>query len=523
MTPDKGSNLSIETAAGSIARNELGVEASRVSSYLSTRALLVLVFLILIFTLAARQVADPDFWWHLKTGQFICETRSIPHTDIFSTGFAGKEWITHEWLSEVFIYLVYRAAGFGGLMVTFALLISAACAVAYRQCAKRAGHPYVAGGALVLGALAAAPTWGVRPQIFTFLLASVFLSLLYDFREDPKRRSIWWSIPLMALWVNLHAGFAVGLALILLTMVGMVLEQLLTPDRSIRFQWQQLRTLGLVLLACVAAVTLNPNGLRLYSYPFETLTSRAMMRYIEEWHSPDFHEPMFLPLAFLFLAVFASLALSRKRIGVGSLVLLLATGFGALRSGRNVSFFVLVAMPLLAEHSWDWLTAQRWGKWLTLPEKSEAAGKAVLKVVLNVLLLICAPLAIASMRVQRNVATQVSNESQQYPAAAVDFLRTHQLPQPLYNEYGWGGYLIWKLSPEYRVHIDGRADVYGDAFMEEFLNTHDGGVGWQESLDKHRVRTVMIKPDCALASLLRQDHSWQKAFEDNQSVIFVKQ
>jgi hypothetical protein len=491
--------------------------------YLSARSLLVLVFLLLIFTIAARRIVDPDFWWHLKTGQYLIQTRGIPHTDIFSSLFSGKEWITHEWLSEIVMYSVYRATGYGGLIVTFALIITTGFAIAYRRCAKKAGHPYVSGAALLLGALAAAPTWGVRPQVFSFLLASIFLSLLEDFQRNERQQSIWWLVPLMVLWVNMHAGFAVGIVLILLVIVGMMLDRALSPGDSLTFLWPRMRSLCLVLIACVAAVLINPSGARLYLYPFETLTSHAMMRYIDEWRSPDFHELLFQPLAFLILAVFSALALSRKRIRVSQLLLLLATGWASLRSGRNVPFFVLVAMPLLAEHGWDWLTSQRWAQWLTKPEEREVGAQAALKIVLNVLLLLVAPLILAGWRVQQSVVNQPSVFAHEFPEAAVEFMRIHRPPQPVYNEYGWGGYLIWKLYPDYRVYIDGRADVYGDAYVEEFLDTYAGEPGWNEVLDRNGVRTVLIKPDAALASLLRQQNGWQKVFEDHESVIFVKQ
>src|SRR5882672_1023317 len=156
MTPNTRNDIALEFGSTVVASPAHAVgKSSRLDRYLSTRALLVFVFMVFIFTIAARQILDPDFWWHLKTGQFLFETRSIPHTDIFSNAFAGKEWITHEWLSEVFIYAVYRVLGFGGLMVSFALLVTAGFAIAYQRCAEKAGHPYVAGAALVLGALAA--------------------------------------------------------------------------------------------------------------------------------------------------------------------------------------------------------------------------------------------------------------------------------------------------------------------------------------------------------------------------------
>lgn len=528
MTPGDTQQISVELLdkAAALPPAFASIQSKGNELYLSARRLLVFVFMLTIFTLAARQIIDPDFWWHLRTGQYLVQTRSIPHSDIFSAVFFGKEWITHEWLSEVFIYLVYRAVGYGGLIVTFSLILTGGFAIAYRRSAKRVGHVYVAGAAVLLGALAAGPTWGVRPQVFSFLFASIFLNLLENFQANPQAnpqsRAIWWLVPLMALWVNMHAGFAVGIVLVLIVIIGTALDAVLIQRDSLSALWRRVRPLVLVLIGCSVAVLFNPSGVRMYSYPFETLTSQAMMKFIEEWRSPNFHELMFQPLALLILAVFSALALSRKRIGFVQLLLLAGTGWTMLRSGRNAPFFVLVAVPLLAEHGWDWITSQRWGQWLTVPETRSVGADARLKIALNVLLLVIAPLTLALVRVQRTVANQSTVEAQRFPTAAVEFMRVHQPPQPVYNEYHWGGYLIWKLYPDYRVFIDGRADVYGDAFFEEFMATHAGESHWQDSLNKYGVRTVLVKPDAALASLLRQAPGWQKIFEDSQAVIFTR-
>src|SRR5947209_7185290 len=175
----------------------------------------------LVFVLAVRPITDPDFWWHLRTGRFILETHAVPHADIFSSTFAGREWVAHEWLSEVLMYAVHSAFGYAGLVVCFSLVISAAMWLAYKRCAARAGHIYVAGFALLLGALAASPTWGVRPQMFSFLFASLFLAILNDYVNRENHRRACLLVPLTVLWVNMHAGFAMGLAFIALTIGGL--------------------------------------------------------------------------------------------------------------------------------------------------------------------------------------------------------------------------------------------------------------------------------------------------------------
>jgi hypothetical protein len=526
MTPDNPRDISLRLldspALSPREQTFAAPKSAELDVHLSARALLVFVFMLMIFTLASRQIIDPDFWWHLRTGQYLIETRSLPSSDIFSALFFGKEWVTHEWLSEVLIYSVYRAFGYGGLIVAFSLIITSGFAIAYRLAARSAGHVYVTGPVVLLGALAAAPTWGVRPQVISFLFASLLLKVLDDFQRNVRNRSIWWLIPLMALWVNLHAGFAVGIVLILTVIVGTILDGKVLQGSSLKAIWHRVRKLVFVLGGCVLAVLLNPSGPRIYSYPFETLTSQAMMKFIEEWRTPNFHELMFQPLALFILAVFGALALSGKKITFTQLLLLLGTAWAMLRSGRNVPFFVLVATPLLAERVWDLMTSHSWGRWLTVPETREVGNDARVKVALNILLLVIVPLTLAAFRVQQTVAGQSTVEGQRFPTAAVEFMRANRPPQPVYNEYHWGGYLIWKLYPDYRVYIDGRADVYGDAFFEEFMSTHAGEPNWRASLEKHGVRTVLLQPDAALASLLRQDQEWAKVFEDNQAVIFVK-
>ncbi len=121
---------------------------------------------------------------------------------------------------------------------------------------------------------------------------------------------------------------------------------------------------------------------------------------------------------------------------------------------------------MLAEHLWNWLLGHRWVERLAVPEKPEPGSTSPFKLVLNISLIVLA-LTIVALGVGRAVAKQPLTEAQGFPAAAVDFMLAQRPPQPIYNEYVWGGYLIWRICPDYRVYIDGRADVYGDKLEEE--------------------------------------------------------
>jgi hypothetical protein len=142
-----------------------------------------------------------------------------------------------------------------------------------------------------------------------------------------------------------------------------------------------------------------------------------------------------------------------------------------------------------------------------------------LKLLINIILLL-APVTLAVTRVWHFASHQRNYETIRNPIAAVEFLKSQRLPGPIYNRYGWGGYLIYQLYPEYRVYIDGRADVYGDAFFTETMHTYDGLGNWREPLNKYGIQTIIIDPDVALSSLLRSDNEWSKVYEDDQAVIF---
>src|SRR6185369_2438529 len=469
---------------------------------LTMRRVVPIVLFSMVFVLAVRQSVsiDPDLWWHLKAGQQIIDTRNIPHTDDYSFTKQGSEWVAHEWLSEVIMDAIYRVTGLTGLVTIFSLIIVIALWLTYRRCE---GRPYAASIAIVLGAGASFPLFGVRPQMLTLLLASVYIALL----EQLDKRRIWWLVPLMLLWVNLHAGFALGLALIGLYIVRAVLDG----------EWSQIRPLLIVLLVCTAVVPLNPNGFRMFSYPYETLTSPSMAAFIEEWASPDFHKVTYLPLAILLLSTFAAMALSPTRPRLGEIFLVLITALAALRSIRHIPIFSLFAAPVLARYLWAVAKGRGWDKLLT----GEEVRPTGLKLLINILVLL-APMALAVTRVWHFASHQRYYESIRNPVAAVEFLKSQHLTGPIYNRYGWGGYLIYQLYPEYRVYIDGRADVYGDAFFTEAMQVYDGVGNWKEPLDRYGIQTVIIDPNVALSTLLRSGNEWSKVYEDDQAVIFTR-
>jgi hypothetical protein len=469
------------------------------SSILTTnRAFLAVIFLGL-FAMTARNITDPDIWWHLKTGEFIATHKSVPHTDPFSYTRAGQPWIAHEWLSELLFYQLHRAAGFAGLILIFSAILCAAFFFLYLRCGPAS---YIAGVLTLFGAWATAPVWGVRPQVISLLFTSLWLLLLERSERNPKL--LWWTLPLTLLWVNLHAAFALGLALSVLFLTGEWIE-----NKLARRSQRNLRYAAFILLLDLLIVPLNPNGLRMFSYPFETLRSPAIQNYIVEWASPNFHRPEYWLFLLIILSAFAALTCSSLPLRPRDLLLLLISLYASLCSIRMIPLFILTAVPLIAKRLGNWPRTTQ------LSRRNPATRTALnAAIVLSMLIF-------ATVRITQVIQNLPRAEALQFPAAAVAYLQSHPPAGPIFNHYDWGGYLIWNLYPTTPVFIDGRTDLYGEPLLHDFADLYQFHGPWQQILQRWQIQTVIVPPDSALATGLRSAPGWTISYQDSQAEILT--
>ncbi|HEV3048797.1 MAG TPA: hypothetical protein VGX50_00730, partial [Longimicrobium sp.] len=223
-----------------------------------------------VFFTCLTPIAITDFWWQAKTGELIVRTGSIPTRDPFSWTAAGQPWLVHEWLTEVFFYLAYTQAPHGALL-------GYKCGLAALAGGLVLARAWARSGSLMLGVAAAVSAGFVmrnyadlRPQMVTFVLLAALLLLLDEYREGRTpgiRRALPWALPVVfTLWANLHGGVIVGLILISAWVAGEALARWLYGTALI-----PIRPLALGLAASALSVALNPNGFRIYSYPFQVL------------------------------------------------------------------------------------------------------------------------------------------------------------------------------------------------------------------------------------------------------------
>jgi hypothetical protein len=473
------------------------------NGWLTTTRVFRAVLFLGLFALAARHGVDPDLWWHLKTGQYIVEHKTVPHTDPFSYTRAGEPWIAHEWLTDVLLYGLECTAGYGGLIVVFAAIICGAFFLLYLRCGP---DPFVAGVATLFAAWATMPLWGVRPQVLSLLLTSLWLLILE--RSERSPRILWWTLPLTLLWVNLHAGFALGLALSALFLAaGLVERRLGYSDQTA----PHLRAAAFVLLLNFLLVPLNPNGLKLFSYPIETLRSTAMQSYIAEWASPNFHRSDYWPFLLLILGTLVALGWSRLQVRPRALLLLLVSLYAGLCSIRLMPLFILIAVPFLC---------QALGSCRKI-RPSRLRPSRISRSLMNAVIVL-AMASFAGVHITLVIEDQPQVERQVFPAGAVAFLQAHPPSGRIFNHYDWGGYLIWKLRPSTLVFIDGRADLYGQPLLDEFADTYQLKDAWRQTLQRWNIEAVIVPEDSALATGLRASPGWTVAYQDAQAVILTR-
>ena len=474
-----------------------------------TRIFAIYVFIYAVL-FASRPLSDGDFWWHLKTGEYIVNNRVIPRTDFFSFTNYGKAWVAHEWLSEVVFYVIYSRFGFNTLIFIFAVLTALAFWIALK---RSPAHVFISGFAALLGVWSVLPTVGVRPRAFSLLFASLYLAILGRYARGEHTRALWWLVPLMAVWVNLHGGFLIGLVLIVLTIVGIPLDAWVAKEKFGQL-WQRLSKLTLLLLACCVAACLNPQGWRIYLFPFEIFFSPIQQREVTDWLSPNFQQPELFPLTLLVLLTIGAMTLSPRRPKPSEALFFLATLYATLKSNRHMAIFALIAVPLLANYLQSWIDSVSLGKIFSKPSTGRLGARGIL---LSVVVLL--PLVTFMNRLRETVYAPPKQAMVQVPLQAVAHLKENNVAGNTFTDPNiWGGYVIWEL-PSNPVYIDGRIDMYGDQFVKEYIDIIRGKIDWREPFDRYRVKIAIVNTKSMLARELQESQDWQLLYQDEMAAV----
>jgi hypothetical protein len=485
---------------------------------IGVRHLFIGAILLVALIPASGAVNDPDFFWHLQVGRWILDHNAIPTHDLFTYTVSDHRFVAHEWLSEVIMAVITGAVGLGGVSLFFTAVTWAAFVGLLRT--ARAGY-VIAGLGLAVGFAAGNPIWGPRTQMITFAFSIALLLLLRRYRETQDRRWLYPIPALFLLWVNLHAGFTIGLVFLVITLVGEVLRnRFLQPTvDGTGGPPLPIRPLLAVIGVSVLAVLANPNFAGIYLYAVQTQFSTAQQQLIVEWFSPNFHRPEIRAFEAMLLLLITLIAVSPRRPRLTDLLLLLAGLTLALQSVRHIALFVAIATPILIElgqAAWD-------GNRDHLPRLREPRPNAVIGAINLVLLLAIGTLALATHVIPdarsgfRSKAIVTS-----FPVAAVDFVEADLPPGHVFNQYGWGGYLVYRVWPRQQVYIYGDAAVMGDDFLNEYQSVNVIRPEYRQVLDRRGVTWVIYPTADPLEVVLEQSPDWQLVYRDKVASVLVR-
>ena len=457
--------------------------------------------LVTVVSIASR-FDDPDLWFHLKLGQVIWTTHSVPSADTFSFTAQGHTWFAHEWLAELATYAAYLGNGYSGLMFAFAVVVSLLFVMVYLACRQRCGNWLAAFLGGVCAMFFATPALALRPLLLGYLFLVVELILLE--LAVRNRRWLWLLPPLFALWVNCHGSYFFGIAALGAHWLSSFFQgkwgiAVAEPrDRDDR------RTLTIVLLLSVMALCLNPVGVRLLIYPLNVAFSQPVgTSAVEEWMPPDPRSARALAMIAAVIAIPVICAIRREALHMRDLLVLLGALFLSLQHVRMLFVFGIVVSPFVAR-----LIAPALG-----PDRKRDSPVA------NVLFI--GALLFAIVRAFPAPAALERQVSKGSPVAAVDYIHRARLAGPMLNEYVFGDYLIWAL-PEEKVFIDGRGDIY------DWTGVFPAYGRWatlQEDprllLDRYHIQFCLLAKDAPMTHVLPY-LGWRKTYSDDIAAIFER-
>jgi hypothetical protein len=450
---------------------------------------------------------DPDLWWHIKVGESVLATHHFPTTDPYSFTVHGQLWLAYEWLGEIVLATAQRLGGLRGLD---ALLIALGCAVMlaiYAFATIRTGNSKAGFAAASILLILARPSFSLRPQMFGYLFLVLTLIALELFRQG--KRGALWGLPLLMLaWVNIHGSWVIGMGAIFVYWMSGLVEFHVGGIETQRWSADDRRRMSFVFLLCLCALPLTPYGTRIAMSPFEYAWSLPLnVTKIMEWQPMAFNlagGKIFLALLLGFVVVQIAF---RYTWNLAELALFL---FGTVMACLHIRF-LLMFVPFFAP-----ILAVMIARWMRAYEARKD------RFVLNAGLM-----AVVAFGVVRYFPSRAQLErivSEKWPVDAVEYLNTHEVPGPMYNAYGFGGYLVWTRGPEHKVFIDGRADVYerGGVFAD-YLHISRLEPGALSVLRNYGIRACLINRDEALGTLLAASPDWERVYSDNVAALYVRQ
>jgi len=455
-------------------------------------------FIFSLLVVNSLNYLDPDFGWHLKIGEEISRTASVPHENIYNYTYTGS-WVDHEWLINLITYEIYDKFGYFVLTLFFALVVI--LTLILLKVVTNKYFPKTPSWLFALiqlfGLIACLPHFGVRMQEFGLLFLLLELLIIQEFSNKKSWKSLVWLIPLFCLWANVHGSFLLGIGLLFSWLVVKFIE-----NRLYLGKWKQYFSaskilqvfhLFLALLFSIASVFVTfftPYGLELYAFLGgykNSFYSTVIQEWIPQYIFPfNYWQLLYLFFLTFVLVLYAYKFLSNKNrvIHLWDIFLTVFLLFLSFKSRRHFPIVFIATLPFVIKtiyYSFD----------------MEKIRFALLTKPLRYLIIFCLFLLCISQFSKIQIFSDpFSRYCSKYPCQATNYLINERKYDDLniFNSYGWGGFLIW-VYPEKKLFIDGRipqTEYAGHTFLEEYYEFFDPKADFENKLKQYNIKLVLI-------------------------------
>lgn len=449
--------------------------------------------LLSLVPVAFLPLSNPDLFWHLSAARRMRETLSIPTADWLSSTRAGAPWADFEWACQLLFDALYRAGGMHALWLFKAAMIAASAWLLLKTLELYEADAPTSSAALALWGASSLTRSDIRPELFSLIgFGLVFLGMERRRLGRSVPGPAWWAA-LFCVWANLHPGFVYGLALI-----------------GLYGAWPYL---GAAVLGSLLQVQ-GPAGLGVLWTHWRDSGNIGLR--LSEWRPVRFDDPWHWPFwTALFSACGAALLClrARRRPPLGPLAAVLFFGFAASRHSRMAAYAVACCVPLTVAFLKDSVR----GRALLRPW-----GAGCVIAVFGAFSLHCSlgyglgRTAFNDHFIARGAAEFLAAQSPELPR------------RNLYNPWGWGGYLGWRLHPDWLVFQDGRY-LFHD-LLKETGDALASPADWQAFLDRRAVDIALME-DLPLfeestglpyhvAFMPRE--RWALVYRDGQALVFAR-
>ena len=478
----------------------------------------VSLFLLLSLSVNKGLLNDCDTGYHIKAGEYIIDTLLIPKHDIFSFISPPLPWTAHEWLSEVIMAAIHRAAGLTGVVVFFSFMISLVYYLMFKIIRVYNGNILATCFFTLLVLVTSQIHWLARPHIFSLLLMVVWYYLLDKYQYQHKD-CLYFLAPIMLLWVNLHGGFMAGFILIGIYLFGNVVMFITSEDSKRVLHRQKAGKLGLLTAVCLLVCLINPYTYHILLFPFKLASNQFLMDNVSEFLSPNFHNLSVKFFEFFMLLALALFAISRIRLNIIELTLILLFTHMSLYSARYIPLFAIIVAPVLVRQA-EPMLEQSGGKFISFFKKRasnisiiDASAKGYLWPILAVVFVV---VLIANGKIEHNFDEKTK------PVAAVEFLKKETLHGNMFDNDEFGDYIIYAAWPQYKVFFDGRSDMYGTDIAKEYLKVRNFEQEWEKIIEKYDISWIIYNANSVFSRFLLQNNDWKLIYADKVANIFLK-